>query len=76
ARRADISNAGGVSHRFVSVNNPRPEGLKGRHTGDCVGPPGLICGIFRIPVAHATGIACAGLPALTKCATSKPATQG
>ena len=26
ARRADISNAGGVSHRFANVNNLRPEG--------------------------------------------------
>jgi len=30
-------------------------GLTGRHTGHCVGPPGLACCVLLVPVAHATG---------------------
>lgn len=46
-----------------------------RHAGDCVGTSALNRCVFRIPVAHATGQRCDGLPALTKCATSNIAIQ-
>ena len=37
--------------------------------GICVGPPGLFAWFRIIPVAHATGIGCVGLPALSRILT-------